>query len=92
MKAGCYSRKKIILLWLFIALFCSVATVVGYSFFGTASDHWMSFIQAFAGGAILMMLANSMIRETYEYEGKLAGEFTVFGFYISASMAMLENR
>ncbi len=91
MKAGGWSRKKIILLWLVIALVCAVATVAGYTLFSTASDHWLSFIQAFAGGAILMMLANSMIPESYEHGGKLAGVFTVLGFFISVAVVILEN-
>ena len=33
MKASGWSRKKIILLWIFIALFCAVSTVAGYSSF-----------------------------------------------------------
>ena len=91
MKASGWSRKKIILLWLFIALFCAVSTVAGFSLFSGASDHWLSFIQAFAGGAILMMLANSMIPEAYEHGGKLAGVFTVLGFFLSVAMVMFEN-
>ena len=91
MKASGWSRKKIILLWLFIALFCAVSTVAGFSLFSGASDHWLSFIQAFAGGAILMMLANSMIPEAYEHGGKLAGVFTVLGFSLSVAMVMFEN-
>jgi ZIP family zinc transporter len=43
-------------------------------------------IQCFAGGAILVMLANSMIPESYEHGGKLAGIFTVIGFAISVSI------
>ena len=91
MKASGWSKKKIILLWLFIALFCSFSTLAGYSLFSSASDQWLSFIQAFAGGAILMMLANSMMPEAYEHGGKLAGVFTVLGFFISVAMVILEN-
>ena len=91
MKAGGWNKKKIILLWLVIALVCSIATVSGYSLFSGVSTQWLSFIQAFAGGAILMMLANSMIPEAYEHGGKLAGVFTVLGFFISVSMVILEN-
>jgi len=91
MKAGGWSRKKIILLWFVIALICAVATVAGYSLFSTASDHWLAFIQAFAGGAILMMLANSMMPEAYEHGGGLAGVFTVLGFAVSVFMVILEN-
>jgi zinc transporter, ZIP family len=91
MKAGGWSRKNIILLWFVIALICAVATVAGYSLFSTASTHWLAFIQAFAGGAILMMLANSMIPEAYEHGRELAGVFTVLGFSVSVFMVILEN-
>lgn len=91
MKAGGWSRKKIILLWLAIALICAGATVAGYSMFSGASDQWLAFIQAFAGGAILMMLVNSMIPEAYEHGGKLAGVFTVLGFALSVAIVIFEN-
>jgi len=91
MKASGWSGKKIILLWSFIALFCALSTVAGFALFSGASDQWLSFIQAFAGGAILMMLANSMIPEAYEHGGKLAGVFTVLGFFVSVAMVIFEN-
>lgn len=91
MKEGGWSKKKILTLWLFIALFCAFATMAGFSLFSGASNQWISFIQAFAGGAILMMLANSMIPEAYEHGGKLAGVFTVLGFFVSVSVVVLEN-
>jgi ZIP family zinc transporter len=91
MKAGGASRGKIILLWFVIALVCAVASVAGYSLFRGVSERWLAFVQAFAGGAILMMLANSMIPEAYEHGGKLAGVFTVLGFFVSVSMVILER-
>ena len=51
----------------------------------------MAFVQAFAGGAILMMLANSMMPEAYEHGGKLAGVFTVLGFCVSVTIVILEH-
>jgi ZIP family zinc transporter len=91
MKASGWSREKIIFLWVFIALVCACSTVAGYSLFRNASEHWLAFIQAFAGGAILMMLANSMMPEAYEHGGKMAGVFTVLGFFVSVSMVILES-
>lgn len=91
MKAGGASRGKIILLWLVITLVCALSSVAGYSLFHEVSDHWLAFVQAFAGGAILMMLANSMIPEAYEHGKKLAGVFTVLGFFASVAMVLLER-
>lgn len=91
MKESGWSKKKIILLWLFIAGFCALATIAGFTLFTNTSHEWLSFIHAFAGGAILMMLANSMIPEAYEHGGKLAGVFTVLGFFVSVSIVVFEN-
>lgn len=91
MKEGGWSRTKIQLLWVFIALICALSSVAGYAFFSNASTEWISFIQAFAGGAILMMLANSMIPEAYEHGGKLAGVFTVLGFSVSVAVVIFES-
>jgi len=91
MKAAGWRRGKIALLWLIIAVICAFASVAGFSLFSRASDNWLSFIQAFAGGAILIMLANSMIPESYERGGKLAGLFTILGFSVSVLVVILEN-
>jgi zinc transporter, ZIP family len=91
MKQDGWSKKKIILLWSFIAVICSLATLAGFSLFTNTSVYGLAFIQAFAGGAILMMLANSMIPEAYDHGGKLAGVATVLGFFLSVSMVILEN-
>lgn len=90
MKASGWGNSKIIILWTFIAVVCALSTIVGFSFSNGLSVQWIAFIQAFAGGAILIMLANSMIPESYEHAGKLAGIFTIFGFFISVLIVILE--
>jgi len=91
MKAAGWSRPKIFGLWFGICIILSLSTVAGYSLFGNASVFTLQFINAFAGGAILMMLTNSMIPESYEYSGKLAGIFTVLGFALSVLIIILEH-
>lgn len=90
LKSG-WKQKKIIILWFIIATICAGSTVLGYSVFSGASRPWLGFIQAFAGGAILMMLANSMMPEAFEHGGKQAGLFTVLGFAISVLIVILER-
>ncbi len=92
MKSSGWSVQKIISLWLVIALICAFFTVLGYSLFGNASDGMIAFVNAFAGGAMLMMLANTMIPEAYINAGKLAGVFTVIGFIVSVAIIILEHK
>jgi len=91
MKSGGWSRTKILLLWLSVAVVCALATVLGYSLFAGASTFLLAFIEAFAAGAILVMLASTMMPEAYEHGGKLAGIFTVLGFAISVVIIVLER-
>jgi ZIP family zinc transporter len=44
-------------------------------------------IQAFAAGAILTMLAESMIPEAYEKGGRLVGLATALGFALAAGLS-----
>ena len=91
MKSAGWSRTKILLLWLVIAVVCALATVAGFSLFANVSKFWLAFIEAFAGGAILMMLTNTMMPEAYEHGGKAAGIFTVLGFAASVVIILLER-
>jgi len=90
MKAAGWGRVKVQFLWLGIALTCALTAAAGYALLGTASVMWLSFIKMFAAGAILVMLANTMIPEAYAHGGKLAGLFTVLGFGVSVGVIMLE--
>ena len=47
-------------------------------------------IPAFAGGAILVMLADPMMPEAYEHGGKLVGLFTALGFAVAFFITSLE--
>ncbi len=91
MKAAGWSRMKIQSLWLIIAVVCAASSVAGFALFSGVPVQWLSFINAFAGGAILLMIANSMIPEAYEHGGKLAGLFTVLGFFVSVAVVILEH-
>jgi len=91
MKKAGWSRQKMAMLWLTIAIVLALSTVGGYSLFGSASVFMLQVINSFAAGAILMMLTNSMIPESYEYAGKLAGIFTVLGFALSVLIVGLEH-
>jgi ZIP family zinc transporter len=91
MRTGGWSRTKILLLWLLIVLLCGVASAAGYSLFAGLSLPWLSFVQTFAAGAILMMLANTMIPEAYKHCSKLAGVFLVIGFATCTFIIVLEH-
>ena len=82
--AGGWSRLRIMRLWVLIAVVCGVASLAGFVLLQDASGSTQAFINMFAGGAILVMLADTMIPEAFEHGGDLAGLVNVMGFALAA--------
>jgi zinc transporter, ZIP family len=70
-------------LWIVVALASAVAAALGYGLLGDMGPFWVPLIQAFAAGAILTMLVDTMIPEAYEGGGSLTGLVTVAGFALA---------
>jgi zinc transporter, ZIP family len=77
-------------LWVVIVLVSALASLAGYGLFDGASPDVVAFVLAFAGGAILTMLADTMMPEAFKYGGKLVGFFTTVGFGVAFAVSMLE--
>ena len=71
-------------------LVSALASLAGYGLFDGASPEVFAFVLAFAGGAILTMLADTMMPEAFKYGGKLVGFFTTLGFGVAFAVSMLE--
>ena len=82
-----WSRGPILLMWTGIMLVTAVASAFGFAVFenSTATGVW---VEAFAAGAILTMLADAMIPEAYKHGGRLAGVVLVLGFVASLSLTL----
>jgi zinc transporter, ZIP family len=70
----------IIGLWVGVALISGLAAALGYWLLGEMGSGAVPLIQAFAAGAILTMLVDTMIPEAFADGGDLTGLATVFGF------------
>ncbi len=88
-RAG-WARRRILGLWTAVMLVCAVASLVGYAAFDSASPRTIAFVLAFAAGAILTMLADTMMPEAYEHGGKLVGIATTVGFALAFAITALE--
>ncbi len=84
---GGMSRSRILLMWIIITVICVLAAVLGYTLLAGASPGLVSFIQTFAAGAILTMLANTMMPEAYAHGGREVGLVTVLGFLLASGLA-----
>ena len=87
-----YSSRAILALWAAVAVVSALSAGLGYAALGDASGDTIAFIQAFAAGAILTMLADTMMPEAFEAEGRsnLTGIVTTLGFALAVLLATLE--
>ena len=78
--------------WGAIALASALAAGLGYQFLGGGSEDVQAATKAFAGGAILTMLATEMIPQAFEDSGESLGTglVTVLGFAVAAGLSAIE--
>ena len=82
--------SRILGLWGVVVLVSALAALAGYGLFGDASPNTVAFVLAFAGGAILTMLAETMMPEAYLRGGKAVGLATTLGFGVAFAVSALE--
>ena len=82
-------RGRVLLLWLGVATTLGLAALVGFALFDSVSHGVIAFVLSFAGGAILTMLADTMMPEAFEHGGNLVGVVTTFGFAVAFAISSL---
>lgn len=90
MRQAGHSNRYIYGLWGTIAVVSALAAAIGYAALGDASPDVIAWIQAFAAGAILTMLADTMMPEGFVNGGKKVGLVTVLGFALAFFLSTLE--
>ncbi|HEU5111998.1 MAG TPA: ZIP family zinc transporter [Acidimicrobiia bacterium] len=88
---GGWKRSLVLEIWGAVVLACALAAAAGYVLLDGASTGTISFVFAFSGGAVLTMLATSLIPEAYEHAGRAVGVVTVFGFILAYGIHLLEG-
>lgn len=78
-KAG-HSTRWILGLWSAVTVVSALAAAVGYAVLGGAPESTVAVVQAFAAGAILTMLADTMMPEAFEDTRAATGLLTCAGF------------
>ncbi|HWL29877.1 MAG TPA: ZIP family zinc transporter, partial [Burkholderiaceae bacterium] len=83
MKNAGRSVRYVFGVWGGIALISGFAALAGYTLFEGVSPDVIAATTAIAAGAILAMLADTMIPEGFEYAHDFAGLITVLGFLVA---------
>jgi zinc transporter, ZIP family len=89
MKSNGRSKKYILILWSIAVIIGTISTAIGFSVLSKASPFVISVAISFAAGAILVMLAESMIPEAFEEGGSKIGLAVMAGFTIAFILGRL---
>jgi ZIP family zinc transporter len=77
------SARYVFGLWISIAVVCALSSLGGYALLGGLPESGQSVVMAFAAGAILAMICDTMIPEAFRKAQALTGLVTVLGFVAS---------
>ncbi len=85
-KAGS-PASRVLGLWVGVAVTGIVATALGYGLLDGVSKEVRGVVNAFAAGAVLCMLIDSMIPEARKDGGRAAGLVTMLGFAVAVALS-----
>lgn len=88
LEASGRSRRRIGGMWLMLVLVSAIAAGLGYLLVIAVPTVDGQLLEAFAAGAMLTMLADTMMPEAFEHGGPLVGLVTVIGFLASAALSV----
>jgi zinc transporter, ZIP family len=87
LKAAGYTDRQVFRMWTALTVACAVTAALGFQAADWITDDGL-LAQAFAGGAVLTMLADSMMPEAFEHGGRVVGLVTVLGYLVSAVLTV----
>jgi ZIP family zinc transporter len=88
LQAAGYSNRRIFLMWTALTVTSAVVASLGFVF-AEALHAQGIYAAAFAAGAVLTMLANSMMPEAFEHGGPAVGLVTVLGFLVAGALTLV---
>jgi ZIP family zinc transporter len=89
LKAAHWAERRVMWMWSAVIVVSAVSAAAGYALLDPASGRTGALVQAFAAGALLAMLADTLLPEAYEVEGILTGFLVVAGFAVSLALSSI---
>lgn len=86
MRENHFSRLRILLLWSSITLLTGIGAAIGKGLVDVAPLAALPFLEGLAAGAMLTMIAQTMLPEAYIKGGSIVGLSTLLGFLAAISM------
>ncbi len=87
--ASGWTTRSVIGLWAIVAVASAAAAGAGFGLLASAPPELTATIQSFSAGAVLTMLADTMMPEAFEEAGPEVGLVTVLGYAIGALLTLV---
>ncbi|MFL6145218.1 MAG: ZIP family metal transporter [Labedaea sp.] len=89
LKVANWRERRVLLMWSAVVLVSGLAAAAGYLLLDPASARTGALAQAFAAGALLAMLVDTLLPEAYTVEGVLTGPLVVVGYAASLALSAI---
>ncbi|MEY4135928.1 MAG: hypothetical protein RL205_56 [Actinomycetota bacterium] len=84
-----WPATRVMAMWLVVVVVSAVSAAIGHEILAQDDGTWAGLVQTFAAGALLAMLADTMLPESYRIERSWTGALVVGGFAASLLIAGL---
>src|SRR3954447_1653987 len=83
------SMRRVFWMWTGLTVACGMASLLGYAVARQVQDAGL-LAEGFAGGAVMVMLADSMMPEAFHHGGRVVGLLTVVGFLVAGVLTVAQ--
>jgi ZIP family zinc transporter len=87
LKVAGWPQGRVMVMWSVVVLVSAVSAAAGFALLDPHTGRTGALVQAFAAGALLAMLADTLLPEAYKVEGVLTGPLVVAGFAVSLALS-----
>jgi ZIP family zinc transporter len=84
------SPRRVVGMWTALVIASAAAAALGFAIVRSVPEADGRYAKAFAGGAVLTMLADVMMPEAFEHGGKVVGLLATLGFLTAAILSVME--
>ncbi|MFD2795747.1 ZIP family metal transporter [Promicromonospora vindobonensis] len=90
LRAAGWTRSRVLWMWSAVVLVAAVSAALGYLLLDPAGgDRTGALAQGFAAGALLAMVSNTLLPESYRVEGVATGSLVAVGFAVSLMLSAI---
>jgi len=89
LKAAGWPRRRVVAMWSLVVLVSAISAAAGWMLLDPHTGRTGALVQAFAAGALLAMLADTLLPEAYAVEGVFTGSLVVTGFAVSLALSAI---